>query len=169
MPNQPATLEHQISVTLRNIQEQKRSSSNSVWKKNNIKRRVGGKIHRLMKIQTFRNFLSTQYASNLCFSSQASQLTMGKIYKNKKDPHLTLAEKKNNIKRREKIQFYVKIQTFLNILSFLFYVFLINLTVFITSTTIRDATASLSQARPNILPRFFWLVVSYKSVLKPKI
>ena len=26
---------------------------------------------------------------------------MGKIYKNKKDPHLTLAEK-NNIKRREK-------------------------------------------------------------------
>ena len=55
----------------------------------------------LMKIQTFRNLLSTQHASNLCFSSQACQLTMGKIYKNKKDPHLTLAEK-NNIKRREK-------------------------------------------------------------------
>ena len=63
---------------------------NSVWKKN-----------LLMKIQTFRNLLSTQHASNLCFSSQACQLTMGKIYKNKKDPHLTLAEK-NNIKRREK-------------------------------------------------------------------
>ena len=61
--------------------------------KNNIKRRVGGKIHLLLKIQTFQIFLSTQYASNLCFSSQASQLTMGKIYKNKKDPHLTLAEK----------------------------------------------------------------------------
>ena len=47
---------------------------------------------------------------------------MGKIYKNKKDPHLTLAEK-NNINRREKIYFLVKIQTFLNILSFLFYIF----------------------------------------------
>ena len=33
----------------------------------------------------------------------------------------------------------------------------------------RGATVNLSQARPNILPQFFLPVVSYKSVLKPKI
>ena len=32
----------------------------------------------------------------------------------------------------------------------------------------RDATANSSQARLNILPQFFWPVVSYKSILNPK-
>ena len=35
--------------------------------------------------------------------------------------------------------------------------------------SVRTATANLSQARSNILPQIFWPVVSYKSVLKPKI
>ena len=38
-----------------------------------------------------------------------------------------------------------------------------------TCYVFRGATANLSQARPNILPQFFLPVVSYKSVLKPKI